>query len=306
MTRARLALIALLCFITSAVLVPSASRADISLTTAVGRSMGGLRVLVIDILFIRADALVRSGRAEELAEAQQLYETILLLDPANDTAHAFLVDMHVLQMLPLGTTREARFGWWREGWDLAHRGLDLNPTSAQLHYRIAEMLINVGVSPVAYVKELLPLVEERVEPHRRATLLVHLAEACRLRENLPTRGYSHPGQLQVVAPEVAAGAAREGNEDLYVLAYGAGLELLKRHEARLAQMLTEGGELAPIAGGHVDRATLLKAGLGAVTRIRKALKNGRPAEAQRVVEAYAAQAGQNRVLDALRRLAESR
>ncbi len=305
MTRARLALIALLCFITSAVLVPSASRADISLTTAVGRSMGGLRVLVIDILFIRADALVRSGRAEELAEAQQLYETILLLDPANDTAHAFLVDMHVLQMLPLGTTREARFGWWREGWDLAHRGLDLNPGSAQLHYRIAEMLINVGVSPVAYVKELLPLVEDLV-PNRRARLLGHLAEACRLRENLPTRGYSHIGQLQVVAPEIAADAAREGNEDLYVLAYGAGLELLKRHEARLAQMLTEGGELAPIAGGHVDRATLLKAGLGAVTRIRKALKNGRPADAQRVIEAYAAQAGQNRVLDALRRLAESR
>nr|MDJ0976804.1 hypothetical protein [Planctomycetota bacterium] len=180
--RVRLLLLAVLCLVTSVVMAPAPTRADVSLTTAVGRSMGGLRVLVVDILFIRAQALVNAGRADDLAEAQQLYETILLLDPANDTAHAFLVDMLVLQMLPLGTTPEARFGWWQEGFDLAQRGLELNPASALLHHRIAELLMDVGTSETAYIQELLPEVDALV-PDRRARLLDHWLRAVRLREN---------------------------------------------------------------------------------------------------------------------------
>lgn len=302
MTRLRLLAVAVLCLGASAAAAPPPMRAEVSLTTAVGRSMGGLRVLVVDILFIRAQALVNAGRAEDLAEAQQLYETILLLDPTNDAAHVFLVDMHVHQMLPLGTTREARFGWWKEAWDLAQRGLALNPASALMHWRIAELLADIGINQAAFLRELLPDVEELV-PDRRARLLGHLVRAIRLRENLPTRGFAHLSRLAMEAPVIAAEAALEGDEALFQRALAAGIELLRLRRDRLRQIDYEGPPGPDGRPTLIDRAALLEAGLNAVGKIRTAREAGRPEAAQRVVEAYAAFAGQSRMLAALERLA---
>nr|MDJ0976370.1 hypothetical protein [Planctomycetota bacterium] len=177
--------------------------------------------------------------------------------------------------------------------------------SALLHHRIAELLMDVGTSETAYIQELLPEVDALV-PDRRARLLDHWLRAVRLRENLPTRGFTHLSRLSIHAPEIAADAAREGDEALFQRAMSAGAELMRLRRARLEQifvpLLVEAEGPPPL----VHRAALLAAGLGAVARIRTALEAGRPEDAQRVVEAYAEVAGQNRVLDALRRLAAGR
>lgn len=269
-----------------------------STTTAIGRSLGGLRVLVVDVLFVRAGALVASGSPGDLAEAQSLYETVLELDPDNDAAHAFLVDMYAIQMLPFGTTREDRYRWWLEGWNLAQRGLQLNPRSAHLHNRVAELLIDVTTSQVGYVNELLPLVDAKF-PNRRTLILDHLSAAARITDNLPNRGRMHLVHLSNMVPEIMIEAARAGDKRLMALAHEVHLEALERRTDVLADMTTRVIRLDGSEGPPLTRVSLLVFGMNAILRVAGHMQAGEPDLARDVVQTYAAEVGQNRVLRAL-------
>ncbi len=296
----RLALIgaAVFSFVLAAGIAPPSPGGQESVATAVGRSLGGLRVLVVDVLFVRAGALVASGSPGDLAEAQSLYEIVLELDPDNDAAHAFLVDMYAIQVLPFGTTPEDRFHWWQQGWELANRGLQLNPRSAHLHNRIAELFIDVMTSPVDYVKELRPLVA-KAHPDQLALILEHLGAAVRITDNLPNRGRMHLAHTTNMVPEIAIRAARTGNDRVLRLAGEIGTETLERRADVLADMTTRVILLDGTEGAPVNREFLLRAGISSVLRVGEAMKAGDRPAAKRVVQAYAEVIGQNRVLRAL-------
>ncbi len=157
--RARLAIAGLLALLCSGLLSPPALGGPGGVATAVGRSMGGLRVLLVDLLFLRAEGLTSQG---QLPEAASLYSTILELDPANDGAAALLVDVYATHLLPLATSETGRLWWWNESHALARRALELKPDSPLLHYRIAQLLYLVA----EHHPEILPAVERAV-PGRR-------------------------------------------------------------------------------------------------------------------------------------------
>lgn len=296
----RLALIAgaVACFGLSAWTGPPEAGGSESTTTAIGRSLGGLRVLVVDVLFVRAGALVASGAPGDLAEAQSLYETVLELDPDNDAAHAFLVDMYAIQILPFGTTREDRYRWWLEGWNLAQRGLQLNPRSAHLHNRVAELLIDVTTSQVGYVNELLPLVDEEF-PNRKTLILDHLSAAARITDNLPNRGRMHLVHLSNMVPEIMIQAARAGDKRLMALCSEVHVELLERRTDVLADMTTRVVYTDGTEGPVLNRVNLMAFGMNVILRVAGQMKAGDVAQARRFVQAYAEEVGQNRVLRAL-------
>ena len=85
---------------------PGRAGARPSVLASVGASLGGLRVLLVDVLFLRAGALQKSGQPEEAAA---LYETVMELDPENDSATAYLADLYVDALLPQSATAEGHF-----------------------------------------------------------------------------------------------------------------------------------------------------------------------------------------------------
>lgn len=298
MTRVRLLVLACLCFALAAWLGPTGQRGHESVATSLGRSMGGMRVLLIDVLFLRANALVAAGRSEDLAEAQELYETVLELDEGNDAAHVYLVDMFVSQVLPLATTREARFEWWRAGWDLAHRGLKLNPRSAPIHLRIAQMLLDVRDSPVAYIEELRPLVK-RIVPDREGRILHHLSAAARITDNIPNRGRIHLRELAVHGLAIALERAAAGDVRGAKAALAICAELRDRRGATLVQMSgrllgPEGEEI-----GFENRLFLLQGGIAAVSKCIDAREDDNLEAARVVANAYLHEFGPNRLALAL-------
>ena len=257
--------------------------------------MGGLRVLLIDALFLRAQALQSQSQEDgNLEEAASLYRTILELDPENDAAAAYLVDVYVFGLLPIATTPEGRFAWWNEGWDLAHRALELRPDSPLLHLKVAQILLDLPYQHPDLVQRVDALV-----PNREATAMVHLLRSAELTDNLPTAGYRHLMRLAVVAPSVALDAARAGEDGLHAQAMAAGRRLLELRGDILATI-----EWAVVRDGAiVDRIplrTVLTAALATVPTMRDAAAAGDRAAMQAAVRRYAETAGEDLFLERLR------
>lgn len=154
------------------------------------------KTLGVDALFLRGEALRTQGRADELIG---LYQRILDLDPGNEAAIDFLSDVEAKDLRTLAPDEKGRVRWWRAGWDLISGALRANPRSGRLHFRAADLLLNVaGLDPAVSAA----LASEGRD--RELEGLRHLAEAARIDGYLKHWGYAHLDRLAHAAPRIAA------------------------------------------------------------------------------------------------------
>ncbi|MDF1703031.1 MAG: tetratricopeptide repeat protein [Planctomycetota bacterium] len=231
MRRVLLFALAAALLLVAALLREPPARGEKTTLGAVGESMGGMRVVVIDGLFFRAEALRRRGRLEDAAG---LYHAILELDPANEAATIFLADLFVDGMLPGAVEAEARFLWWREARGVLTDALARSPTSAPLHDRAASLITR------------LPLANPDLEPRLarelgnwRLAALRHLAIAVEQTGTLARRGRGHVVHASLLAPDVAARALRADDEATYTEALRLGRRLQVVRAGVLEQVLME-------------------------------------------------------------------
>lgn len=172
---------------------------------ALGRSLGGWRVLAVDALFFRAESLRAQGRTEELPA---LYQTLVALDPDNDAAVDALAHEQVANLLPTAPTPEARLGWWREAWRLTLRGLGAHPGSPRLLFRAADLALEVPVRR----PDLAPALDREFGSvaAREAQGLAWLVACARSTPHLPTMGRLHLVRLARAAPLLAVHALARG------------------------------------------------------------------------------------------------
>lgn len=194
---------------------------------AVGASMGGMRVVVIDGLFFRAEALRRRGRLEDAAG---LYHAILELDPANEAATIFLADLFVDGLLPGAVDAQSRFLWWREAHGVLQDALARRPRSAPLHDRTAALIVR------------LPLGQPDLEPRLakelgnwRLEALRHLGIAFEEVATLPRRGRGHIRHAALLAPYVASLALAAGD----MRSYGEAVRIGRRLQSLRGEILDE-------------------------------------------------------------------
>jgi hypothetical protein len=167
--------------------------------SAIGRSVGGLRVLAADALFLRVGVLEREGRLEEAAA---LLDLLLELEPHGDAAIAYLVDLYVHNLLPRISGEEARVAWWHEARRLVERALEERRASARLHLAAAD----VYLSPPPAVAEAV----EQAVLDARARGVDHLLRAAELAAEIPRAGRRHLVLLVFFAPRSAAALLAAG------------------------------------------------------------------------------------------------
>lgn len=272
MKRALLLVAGLLCLALAVLLRPAPAAEDA--TAALGRSMGGVRVMVIDGLFLRAESRRRAGRVEEAAA---LYRTVLELDPANEAAAAFLAATYVQGLMPQIPDVEERVAWWQEARALLAGALARNPSSAALHARMANLILD---SPLAGTQFAGLIAKDLGNP--RMVALRHLARAMRLAETLPRLGRGHLVRLALLAPDVAGRALILDDRALQEEAVAIGREALALRGAVLAQIPLQDDP-------SVHLAAILSAGLEAVDAVVEARAGDRSkASAEAAIAAYEA------------------
>lgn len=260
------------CLAGAAVLAPSAPVGHGDVLGAVGASMGGMRVMVIDGFFLRAEGLRRSGRADDAAA---LYRTVLQLDPANEAASIFLANVYHDALLPQVRDLEQRLRWWKEARALLERALEHHPDSPRIHARIAALIMDVGFADARLEARLNP---ELGRP--RLVALRHLRKAVRGAETLPKMGRNHLRRIAAFAPLVAGDALRDGDRDAFREAVEAGREALTLRGEVLVRM-----PLSDIAEGNL--AQFLELGLALVQSVaRVAWGTGNPRIARELLAAY--------------------
>jgi tetratricopeptide (TPR) repeat protein len=230
--------------------------------------------MVIDGLFLRAESRRKAGRVEEAAA---LYRTVLDLDPANEAAAAFLAATYVQELMPQIPDLKERIGWWQEARGLLAGALARNPSSAALHARMANLILD---SPLADTRFEGLIAQDLGNP--RLVALRHLAEAMRLAETLPRLGRGHLVRVALLAPDVAGRAMITSDSAVFAEAMAIGREALSLRQAVLEQILLE-------ADPSVHLAAVLRAGLEAVDAV-DAARHGRrpPAQAEAAIAAYEA------------------
>ena len=274
-----------------AILVAPKPLASPSATSALGRSLGGSRVVLVDMLFLRAGALVRDGRLEEAAS---LYRTVLELDPDNVAAVAYLADVLADGFLGRATTPEDQFAWWRSSWELIERGMDLAPDSALLHTMLAYRLWR---DPISF-PDLKPHIE-RAFPDRTARAVYELAQAARLSANIPYRGRVHIRLACVLGIVEAIEAEQRGDRPGADKALGIVREIGALRARALSEMTTpvmRGGEEV----GMVLLRDTVRLGIAAVLGIRERLEEGDIPAAKAMVAALADDLGEDALVEAAR------
>ena len=229
---------------------PSAAATPLA---ALGDSMGGARVMAVDALFLRAEALRKTGRTEDAAA---LYATVLQLDPENEPAVVFLANTYVDELLPLGLAPVERFAWWTKARDLLTTALQRRPRSAVLQDRLASLFLEILRSH----EDLQPLLEAAFGDPRR-TALRHLRVAVEEAEVLPRQGRAHLVRAALLAQDVAVAALASGDADAYGEALGTLETLLGRRAEVLAQLPLE------VEGGP-DLLSLAQAAVGAFRAVQ--------------------------------------
>ncbi len=187
-----LTLLGCLCLGVAAVLAPS-QQAERTWVSALGSSLGGARVLVANALYLHAEHLESRGRVEDAAAALDL---LLELDPRNDAATSYLMDVYVRTLLPQVPGEADRLAWWREARRLLDRALLERPRSARLHLAAADLLLLPPASVAARVQEL--------EPQSVRAGVAHLLRAARITAEIPRAGRRHLIQLASVGTLLAA------------------------------------------------------------------------------------------------------
>ncbi|MDJ0520549.1 MAG: hypothetical protein QNJ90_00590 [Planctomycetota bacterium] len=259
-------------------------------TAALGRSMGGLRVMVINGLFLRAESRRRDGRVEEAAG---LYRTVLELDPANEAAAGFLAATYVQELLPQIPDLRERFGWWQEARGLLAAALERRPDAPGLHARMANLVLDAPLADPGFAALLR---EEIPQPGRHA--LRHLRTAFRGAGTLPRLGRDHLVRAALLAPDVAARGLLLEDEEARTEAVAIGREALTLRRGLLSEIRLDDG---------TDLAAVLTAGLDAVEAVAAAGPDpASRAAAGRAVGAYDKLVPRSRVVQTLRAVLQRR
>jgi hypothetical protein len=252
------------------------------LLRALGQSLGGFRVLVVDVLFLRAEALRREGRIDEVPA---LHRAVLELDPGNEAAFEHLASVHALDLRFTVPEPEQRRLWWLEGWDAIERGLAAHPRSSRLLGHGAILLFSAAREP-----EMARGLPPPPGPALEAAAIDHLARAVRLGDPAEPRHAGHVWFLAAMAPQWAAGRlVTDPASSASLLALGE--EVLARERDLLDRMrLPPAGEEDPSAiraGPPLSR--WLRAALDVVVAVGDARAQRRWPEARAALRAYAAE-----------------
>lgn len=296
MSRAGLALAGVALLAGAAALHPAPAPAAGPLA-ALGRSLGGWRVAAVDVLALRADALRRAGRSDELVA---VYEAMVGLDPGNAAATEALAALLVAEGLRVARSDDERLERWTDGMRLLQAGIAEHPASALLAMRAGLLLLEDA--------EATPGLAGRVAARmggagaRVATGLSFLAAAAEAEEHLPRTGRAHLVALAREAPRRAAEALAQGARDEEVralLAQAGVLRALRRAACAEVEELTDpepgypGGRRVALLERLAAHEALLEAALAA----RAA---GDRAALERALEAAEARAGVTATTRALR------
>ncbi len=102
-------------------------------------AMGAFRGLVVDVLWLRADALKQEG---QFFDAKQLAEWITILQPRFPTVwefHAWNMAYNISVCIP-ATQPEERWRWVKNGYELLRdKGIEVNPKSILLYRELARI-----------------------------------------------------------------------------------------------------------------------------------------------------------------------
>lgn len=232
MSRLALLGLAVPALVGSVVLAPAPADLPGRPLTALGRSLGGARVLALDALFLRAESLRLRGRAEELPA---LYQALVDLDPDNVAALDALAGELAENQLATAPGREAQAGWWQQAWELVRHGLALHPESPTLAFRAADLLLRVP--------EQRPALRAAIDAAaggiaaREERGLAFLVLACRATSDLPRSGRMHLVRLARAAPLLTVRALARGEPtDVAARRLAAGQDLLARRGEILEQI----------------------------------------------------------------------
>lgn len=288
MMRPALAAGAALCLSLSVVLAPEPPPEGRGLLGSIGASMGGLRVMVIDALFLRAEAQKKAGRIDDAAA---LYETVLELDPENEFGTIYLVNTIVDELMPQAPTVEARFSWWKHARELLMRALERRPASGPLNARAGTLILDAAYADEAFR----PLLEEELGLPRLVALR-NLRVAMHAAGTLPRQGRGHLLRIALITPLIAAKALADESPEVYAEAVATAEETIRRRGAVLAQMRID-------ERGDGDLLLVLTRGMQAVEAVRRALDGHTTrAEVRRRMGAYDALVPENTLTPALRTL----
>lgn len=265
-----------------------AARAPAPATSDAASALGGARTVVVGSLFLRAEALRRAGRFDELPA---LYRRVLELDPTSSSAVDHLAGVLAYDLRTTAPTEAGRVRWWAEADARVREALARAPRDPVLLTRCADLLL---VAPA-----LDPAVAAAGRDAGRDLDLEGLraaAAAAAETADVPRVGRLHLELVARHAPRVAAerlAAHAPGTDEALRL----GRTVLAARAAPLLELYLDPGPDAPPA------AVVLDVGLDAVRRVAEALgaTPPRPDEARRVVDAYARAVGRPDVVAALRR-----
>jgi hypothetical protein len=225
-TRVRDVALALACAAGAVALRTSAETPPVSGATA----LGGLRPLVVDSLFLRAEALRRLGRHDEVAT---LYRRVLDLEPDSVAAVDFLAATEAYDLRAEAPTEEGRVRWHASATGLVERALARRPEEPRLRWRLANLLVSVPDGDPAVARAL-----ERAGRDRTGEALRHLAVSVRDAESLPRLGLQHLDDLARLSPRVAAERLARGEDpDRVDEALAVGEDLFVRRGEALARLL---------------------------------------------------------------------
>lgn len=255
--------------------------------TALGRSLGGARVLAVDALFLRAEALRLRGRAEELPA---LYQALVDLDPDNVAALDALAGELAENQLATAPGAPAQAAWWQRAWELVQHGLAVHPDSPTLAFRAAELLLRVPEQRPALAAAIDAAAGGATAREDRG--LAFLVLACRATSDLPRSGRMHVVRLARAAPLLTLRALARGvPPDAAALRLAAGQDLLARRGAVLEGIDEARAGEAPNAAQVVPLAHVLSLALE-VVRAALLVAAGDPAgPARDALERYRAVAG---------------
>lgn len=238
-------------------------------------ALGGLSTVLVDAWFLRAEALRREGRVEEVPA---LYRRILEADPDSETAIDYLADAEANDLLPLAPTAEARLAWWDEADALLVRALERRPDSPRLLFRRAQLRLGPATSDPAISRALtargadLPLDAFRL-----------LAESVERAPSLGRAGRAHLVAFARLVPGLLA--------ERFVRRGAGADEILARGEALLRLRGADFNDFTLGDGSDVASAgARLYGALGVVHAVRDLLARTPPDRegARRVLATYAA------------------
>lgn len=249
-------------------------------------SLGGLRTVLVDTWFLRAEALRRQGRVDELPA---LYRRILEADPDSETAIDYLADVEANVLLPLAPTAAARIAWWDEADAFLSRALAKRPGSARLAFRKAQIRLAPPSRDADLAAELTRRgVDARLEAFR------FLADSVERAPSLGRAGRAHLDAFARLTPGLAAERYATNAKGLDEVLF-RGQQVLRSRTAEFGDFTLDTGENALSAG---DR---LFGGLGIVRAVMELLGRKPPArdDARLFLEKYEKAVGRDDVVVAL-------